>query len=543
MDLQAPERARGPFPLFDVTDVIRFQTLVGKLDAQSRLQLNDSQPLTLYLRSTGSDSNDGKTADTAVLTIDRVRQLCQEYNASIVTVDVGAGTFTVPAYFGRLNYISFTGINVVEEASVPISAVTVQSNDNQLQVTVTRTPTLSDDEWEGKLVAFNDAGSLAYGYVHGNIGNTVYITASNFDLSSNPVTTSSTIDIIDQQTNFQLVQGNNAFTGSTQVYFTDIKVTGTAQGRVPYFINTDKWEYSRCYIAVNRPQIGIGGAANLYGCYIRSLGDSVNGVLAAVRNGFLRIGRGTVISAAGAGAGEEFIYIAKNSIVEFDGQITVRDLSSDGFKVEGGLHFVDGGVGNTDNILFYEPSGTPTCAGAFNYNADSEGLEGGGQLPRLSGSVSSARSIVGQRGAKVRAPATSTLTDTTGTLTVSADGGATDSSRAIDGTDITGGSPLRSAKWNGFTQVDSASVTTHTADETDNLIECDTGTAAITVNLPDATSLQPGSGYDIKNKTGGSFNVTIDPNGSQTIEGLASLTLAPAENATMYTDGANWFIH
>jgi hypothetical protein len=61
----------------------------------------------------------------------------------------------------------------------------------------------------------------------------------------------------------------------------------------------------------------------------------------------------------------------------------------------------------------------------------------------------------------------------------------------------------------------------------------------ITINLPDASGIA-GRVYTIKNT--GSGTVTIDPSGSQTIDGAATLPLPQYQYRMIVSDGSNWAI-
>ncbi len=61
---------------------------------------------------------------------------------------------------------------------------------------------------------------------------------------------------------------------------------------------------------------------------------------------------------------------------------------------------------------------------------------------------------------------------------------------------------------------------------------------AIDLDLP-ASSLNTGRGYRVYNS--GAGDVTLDPNGSDTIGGASSLVLSNGESVTIYSDGlGNW---
>ena len=60
-----------------------------------------------------------------------------------------------------------------------------------------------------------------------------------------------------------------------------------------------------------------------------------------------------------------------------------------------------------------------------------------------------------------------------------------------------------------------------------------------TLTLPTASSV--GGDWFIAVRNGGSGNLVIDPQGAETINGAASLTLTPGDSATAVTDGTGWY--
>lgn len=85
-------------------------------------------------------------------------------------------------------------------------------------------------------------------------------------------------------------------------------------------------------------------------------------------------------------------------------------------------------------------------------------------------------------------------------------------------------------------------LTTHTAAIEDAvLVDDDTAGGAVTVNLPLAAA-NGGKLYHIK-KLGTTGSVTVDGNGSETIDGSLTFTLTAQYQAiTIVTDGSNWHI-
>lgn len=88
--------------------------------------------------------------------------------------------------------------------------------------------------------------------------------------------------------------------------------------------------------------------------------------------------------------------------------------------------------------------------------------------------------------------------------------------------------------------------TPYTVLYTDYFIACDTSSSAITINLPAITG-DIVAGFMIVVKDEGlnaiTNNITIDPNGSDTIEGETTYTIdRNGQSLSIYNDGTNWFI-
>lgn len=76
----------------------------------------------------------------------------------------------------------------------------------------------------------------------------------------------------------------------------------------------------------------------------------------------------------------------------------------------------------------------------------------------------------------------------------------------------------------------------------DYLILANAAGGAITLNLPPA-ALVPGRIYVIKRTNSGANTVTVDANGSETIDGALTHVLSPQWNSiTIISDGTAWFI-
>jgi hypothetical protein len=90
----------------------------------------------------------------------------------------------------------------------------------------------------------------------------------------------------------------------------------------------------------------------------------------------------------------------------------------------------------------------------------------------------------------------------------------------------------------------SVTATTYTATANDYVLLCDPAGGAITLTLPTpgTTACPAGRFYYIRS-TGTTNAVTIDPAGSVTIDGAATISLASGakHGAVVVNDGTNWF--
>lgn len=64
--------------------------------------------------------------------------------------------------------------------------------------------------------------------------------------------------------------------------------------------------------------------------------------------------------------------------------------------------------------------------------------------------------------------------------------------------------------------------------------------SGVTITTPDATSVGSPFVFAVLNNSSG--DITLDGNGSQTINGTASLTMAANDGWMVWTDGSNWFV-
>lgn len=92
--------------------------------------------------------------------------------------------------------------------------------------------------------------------------------------------------------------------------------------------------------------------------------------------------------------------------------------------------------------------------------------------------------------------------------------------------------------------ITTTSAATYSATTYNTMYIVDSSSNAVEIDLPTASG-QAGKTIDVLAKTGATNAVTIDPNGSETINGdSASLVLSGSdfENVTLVSDGSNWVI-
>ena len=85
--------------------------------------------------------------------------------------------------------------------------------------------------------------------------------------------------------------------------------------------------------------------------------------------------------------------------------------------------------------------------------------------------------------------------------------------------------------------------TAYTPNKTDKTILADASSASFTVTLPAAAIVEAGKTYTIKRTNAGANTVIVDGNGSETIDGIASLRLNQRyDYLQLQSDGTNWMV-
>jgi hypothetical protein len=112
---------------------------------------------------------------------------------------------------------------------------------------------------------------------------------------------------------------------------------------------------------------------------------------------------------------------------------------------------------------------------------------------------------------------------------------------AQDGVGVNTTTPKSNFEVNGsFGQKVTGITATTTLDATYNTVVCNNGESAITINLPTIAS-STGRFYVIKKGNSSTADITLDANGSETIEGASTLVLSDTKGAvTIFNDGTEW---
>lgn len=515
--------------------------LADFLDADYRRQLNTSAGTTLYVNnSTGSDTTGTGAVGAPFASINRAIQFVPEKNTSTVTISL-ANTGVAYAMTGPYNTLVNT--NIVGDISLGtarnITTVTTSTDTNGVQIIVDGA-NLTQDEWEGRILTLtgilSDSRQLIVRRNNATVAGstTLYCIMSNKNNALNDsqagVTTSGDVQL---QTLPEIAfTGTTYILGSAQLNFRNIKATGST---ADIFCNaTDKPEFRYCEVNLRSVTGGRGGGVYFIASSLNMVGNSSNGILRGRFNGDIRLGYGCVVTDRNAAANSNFLDFQSNSFMTFEGNVFFRGLDGEGIKLNSANCVVLTTAGSNNYVTFDNDTGTPTCAAAFSINLVGTTSNGNKYvIPFCQGKVNNDYYIDATANANVAANVFSTIQTTNalgGVADVRAQNSGGRSARGADGTAIRGGSPLFSFDWLaplspnfGTTTVD---LTIYSA------IECDTNLGAFTLNLPLGSTLDNGSRVTIIDSgyNASVNNITIVPNGTDTIEGVAA-------NLVMNTNG------
>ncbi len=421
-----------------------------------------STTTTLYVRTTGNDSTGDGTIGLPFLTIQRALQFIPVLNgpaAIRTTIDIGPGVFTFPRIL-EANYTTFQGTTTVEDTLTIDSDTAVIANNTAgivISVTSTGGPYAADELRGRQIVWTSGTSSGNTGWIYRNDVTSSGITLiyathdSGTTAGIESMAVGNTIDLISLDTTIEYPGGSAVIQNSVQCNFTELNVSATSSSTNLFCLTTDKIDYSKVYFdgsdTFDKLQVGGFGRAFLTNCYYAGAGPfGSEAFLSAKNNGFLQINRGTVLDADlnNSNANRRYVEGEAGSLMAFAGHVVCRGFDNDRiFEMDGIGVFPVGGIDAFDTILIEDENGTNTyqVGPVFKVNSTGAGQGGWYQFPNTHGSITADYTVEAENCACVAMGSSSTITDATGTNSVSADGGTSNSAASPDTTFITGGTP------------------------------------------------------------------------------------------------------
>lgn len=511
---------------------------------------NGVTPATLYVdAATGSDTTGTGTAGSPFASIKRAIQTsaADPLISRIIRLQ-GAATYTMAGLnLHDLNFITIEGDEPTAASSRTITGVGSSSEANGLTLT-DADAAMVVDEHRGRMVKWT-SGALSgrYGVVIRNGVNTVEVTQDTSSAFLVPAATD-TYDILgDWQTEVTGAGSGWIIESSSGSQFKHVKFVGT---QFLYCNDTDKIDFLRCRFEIDGLLAGRGGSLHVTTCSIANRGSAFSdwGMLTSITQGIIRLKRGTLVDAARAtSSAVAFVSGLTSGFFETETEIAFRDLGSEGITIRGsGVVSLSARLGSNYSVWRFVD-----CAGGVLLNASDEGWGWApADLPALHGNLTSAYTVTATGGARARIASGSTITDTTGTASVSADDGATNVAQDPDGTYIEGGSPAPA----GFAPVGGGGggppwsvVTEGTASRTavaGEFILINAATCVVTLPAPAANArvackVITGTITSIEVRTSGAG---IDIDGTD--YSSTGLPLSSQwEQINMISDGTDWFIY
>ena len=390
----------------------------------------------------GSDTTGDGSIGLPYATFQRAYQSIASSPTSARTIRLqGAGPYNAGGLnLHDLNFVTVEGDEPSVAFSRTITNVGTSSAANGL-ILDDVDAALGVDAQRGRLVKFT-SGVLngQYGVIIRNAANQVEVTQDTDGAAFLVPTAGDTYNILaDWPTVWDFPAGGSyifeSCGGST---FRFLKFSGA--GKFLFCNDTDKLVFDRSRFEIDGLLAGRGGSLFLTTCSLANAGSAFSdwGMLTSVTEGVILIEHGTLIDAVNAVASTSFISALTVGMIETRGEVAYRDLGAEGIVVRGS------GIAS-----LFERRGTAFCVWRFVDCVAGFVVNGSGEgwgwspldLPALHGNITGAYTVTATGGGRVRVAAGSTVTDTTGTVSVSADGGATNIAQDPDGTYIEGGSP------------------------------------------------------------------------------------------------------
>jgi hypothetical protein len=518
--------------------------------------VGDNLPI-VYVRATGSDELGNGSLSFPFLTVAKAiasLPISPTDSTPSCTIDIGAGTFDVPAVLTLANNITLRGTQALEDIGT-VDAVNAASNDANLDLDVSGLTGGIADTLRARLILFADGPAVGrYGWIYRSGATSLGVTrifstestpTSNLDLSLVAPVVGNTFNLIELQTTLRWV-GNASLTQSTQLNIQDCIVTSATTGQSIFAVGTDKVEFIRCLVqGQRRIQAGAAGAVFLQNCYIYSAGFFDAGMLACVRGGRLYLYSGTVVDGGNAGSNNH-ILVGQGATLELRNQIVFRDLDTP-IRTDGGNITVPGSRGTEDTLLLENLSGVASNNGYLLEVNNPGGLGGNIVLPFCNGETLGTYVVTAQR---ITTPIdyAGSVTTSLGVNTVSTDNGSFTRAISGSGTVIFGGNPLRTMGYGAYEPVringPAAPYDVQPWEQT----TIDPTAGAVTWTLPESPEL--GDSCAVINGTAITANaITVDGNGNTIASVSAPGTFVASESfsiaglAITYTyDGSNWVI-
>ena len=389
----------------------------------------------LYLDGTnGLDSNDGYTEESPKKTLVGIQAAIGFLNMNNITVNIADGSYEMPRYLKNsgVRYVPTTPYTV--GFTYTVDALTSDANNGSVVTLGVGTDTVAADALEDAFILFNGTNGTAdgmYGVITTNeadSGNQVDCRMQVFKGGTwRDPGVGDTVTLLTHNVVFVPAAGN--WSGQQSLLLdggggSDIKFE-LAADKFYSFQRCSTAYYERCLFIGQRIQVFYGSDIQFRGCVSVLDGSSGNGYGAIKLAGRLNLWQNCHM---------HFVDVtdANNIFIEPTGSLQIREVMTminghiihiAGGQLEGNVPFA-ANVSYTpraDNVS--AASATATSAGGIIMNDDDTTV--GGELAALvHGRTTATRALVGTNGAKAVVTG-STVTDGTGVMTRSMDGGST----------------------------------------------------------------------------------------------------------------------
>lgn len=431
--------ARGNFPFFTGNEnVLTWQQGAEDLNDTFRPFYTPDRSYTdIWVDSnTGSDETGDGQETNPFASIERAVQMFGASNVGGNILLDGMGTYEFPTVMTQNSRFNIVGVPYVDET---ITSYTVDSISQAegVVITITRTPTLANNEWQGKILQGTWGGQTRAINIAKNVGNTIYgvVTGIEF-LNSEQITPSGDLDLLIQP---EVNIPSSVTPYSNQlISFRQCKITGGAiflsiSGRLDFFF---------CELN-NQRFSSLTSRSLILGSTISMTGID-RGIIQVNNSAVVRLGQGTVITDKNiSSADRNFVQVSTGGKLEFTAGVHVQGFK--GFRANNGVISAnDSGNSNSLENYFYDDCefgyilNDQLPAGTFAAPRD---IGGEYFLPKSTGEITGDYYVQAERSAVALIESGTDVTTATGTNTVSADGGTGNVCIAADGTRIYGGTP------------------------------------------------------------------------------------------------------